>query len=96
MWNRPVVVRVATFVGESADHYEFVNPHIEEFWPTEGPKSGGTLLTIRGKHMNAGSSIRAVINPNLECHVLVRVFFFCFLPFVFFCFLFFLPNRDSK
>ena len=90
------MVRVATFVGESADHYEFVNPQIEEFWPTEGPKSGGTLLTIRGKHMNAGSSIRAVINPNLECHVLVRVFFFCFLPFVFFCFLFFLPNRDSK
>ena len=63
----PVIVRVANFVGESADHYEFVDPQIESFWPTKGPKSGGTLLTIRGQYMNAGSSIQAVVNPALAC-----------------------------
>ena len=56
----PVVVRVANFKGESSDHYEFVNPVIESFAPTKGPRSGGTMLTIRGKFMNAGSSIKVI------------------------------------
>ena len=44
--------------GESKEHYEFVNPVIEGISPAQGPRSGGTLLTIRGQYMNAGSSIQ--------------------------------------
>lgn len=57
----PVVVRVSNFKGESADYFEFVNPVIEAISPSKGPRSGGTLLTIRGQFMNAGSSIQVRI-----------------------------------
>lgn len=60
----PVIVRVSNFKGESADFYEFVNPAIEAIQPNRGPRSGGTLLTIRGQFMNAGSSITAMIHPD--------------------------------
>lgn len=60
----PVIVRVSNFKGESADFYEFVNPAIEGIEPSRGPRSGGTLLTIRGQFMNAGSSITAMIHPE--------------------------------
>ncbi len=63
----PVIVRVSNFKGESADYYEFVNPIIEGIKPVRGPVSGGTLLTIRGQFMNAGSSIQAMISPGLLC-----------------------------
>lgn len=65
----PVIVRVAEFKGESADYYEFVNPVVESIWPVRGPRSGGTLLTVRGQHMNAGSAIRATIEPGLGCTI---------------------------
>lgn len=62
----PVIVRVSNFRGESAEFYEFVDPRIESVSPVKGPKSGGTLLTIRGQYMNAGSSIqvRLVFLPS--------------------------------
>lgn len=64
-----VIVRVSNFKGESAEQYEFVNPVIESIHPSRGPVSGGTLLTIHGKFMNAGSSIQAVIDPSLPCTI---------------------------
>lgn len=60
----PVVVRVSNFKGESADYFEFVNPVIEAISPAKGPRSGGTLLTIRGQFMNAGSSIQVRNYPT--------------------------------
>lgn len=65
----PVIVRVAEFKGESAEYYEFVNPVIESIRPVRGPKSGGTLITITGQYMNAGSSIKATIEPGLACEI---------------------------
>jgi len=51
--------------GESKEFYEFVDPVIEGISPVQGPRSGGTLLTIRGRYMNAGSSIQVIIVPIL-------------------------------
>jgi len=66
----PVVVRVANFKGESKEFFEFVDPVIEGISPAQGPRSGGTLLTIRGRYMNAGSSIQAMIDPGLACWII--------------------------
>ncbi len=64
----PVIVRVSNLVAESADYYEFVDPMIESIYPTRGPLSGGTQLTIRGQFMNAGRFIRASIN-GYDCEI---------------------------
>lgn len=50
------------FRGESKEKYRFVNPEITDLTPDSGPRSGGTLLHIIGKHMNAGSRIEAFIS----------------------------------
>ncbi|XP_065576884.1 plexin-A4-like isoform X2 [Artemia franciscana] len=65
----PVIVRVADFRGESQAYYEFVDPVIYGIHPKKGPQSGGTLLAIHGKHMNAGSSIKAFID-DLPCEII--------------------------
>jgi hypothetical protein len=65
----PVIVRVFNFTAKSADDYEFVDPMIESFYPTRGPLSGGTQLTIRGQFMNAGRFIQAAIGLTLPCNV---------------------------
>ncbi|XP_029009895.1 hepatocyte growth factor receptor [Betta splendens] len=35
--------------------FSFVNPIIHEIFPTFGPKSGGTMLTLRGSFLDAGN-----------------------------------------
>lgn len=66
----PVVVRVSNLkTNESVDLYEFVDPIIESIHPASGPLSGGTQLTIRGRFLNAGSSIQAFIEPALPCQI---------------------------
>ncbi|XP_042873532.1 plexin A3-like isoform X1 [Penaeus japonicus] len=65
----PIVVKVAReYRGESQDKYRFVNPVITDLTPDSGPRSGGTVLHIIGKYMNAGSRIRAFIN-GLPCRI---------------------------
>ncbi len=66
----PVVVSVSNSKAESVDLYEFVDPIIESVHPTSGPMSGGTKLTIRGQFLNAGSSIKAFIEPALPCPII--------------------------
>ncbi|KAK3101113.1 hypothetical protein FSP39_001037 [Pinctada imbricata] len=43
--------------AESSAIFYFVDPKVEELHPPHGPKSGGTTITIKGKYMNAGTSI---------------------------------------
>lgn len=66
--NGLVVVKVEDFRGNSKQSYEFVDPSIEDIGPRFGPKSGGTLLKIMGRYMNAGSSIQAFID-ELPCRI---------------------------
>ncbi|XP_063219970.1 plexin-A1 [Bacillus rossius redtenbacheri] len=65
----PVIVRVEDFRGESKQNYEFVDPVIELISPKHGPRSGGTLIKITGKYMNAGSHIQAFID-DLPCTII--------------------------
>ncbi len=43
-------------------------PRITDFEPKLGPVSGGTRITIRGRHMDAGTTITASI-VGLPCNV---------------------------
>lgn len=66
----PVIVRVEDFRGESKQSYEFVDPAIEAISPKFGPRSGGTLLRLMGRYMNAGSRIQAFID-ELPCEIVM-------------------------
>ena len=64
-----VIVRVkGDYRGESVEKFAFVNPQITAISPQFGPQSGGTLLTIHGEYMNAGSFIKARID-DLPCRI---------------------------
>jgi len=65
----PVIVRVEDFRGESKHNYKFVDPEIEGISPKYGPRSGGTVLKITGRYMNAGSRIQAFID-DLPCEII--------------------------
>ncbi|NWR86923.1 MET factor, partial [Furnarius figulus] len=44
--------------------FSYVNPVITSISPTYGPKSGGTLLTIAGKYLKSGKSIRIFVGEQ--------------------------------
>ncbi|ROT77169.1 Plexin-A4 [Penaeus vannamei] len=65
----PIVVKVSReYRSESEAKFRFVNPEITAISPDSGPRSGGTVLHIIGKYMNAGSRINAFIN-GLPCTI---------------------------
>ncbi|XP_071008074.1 hepatocyte growth factor receptor-like [Oncorhynchus clarkii lewisi] len=49
--------------------FTFVNPVIREIFPAFGPKSGGTVLTIRGSFLDSGNG-RQVTVGNATCEIL--------------------------
>lgn len=65
----PVIVKIEDFRGYSTASFEFVDPFIESISPKHGPRSGGTVIRITGRHMNAGSRILAFID-NLPCSII--------------------------
>ncbi|XP_051548452.1 hepatocyte growth factor receptor isoform X2 [Myxocyprinus asiaticus] len=48
------------------DGFSFVNPIITEIFPEFGPKSGGTMLTIRGSYLDSGN-LQLVTMGNATC-----------------------------
>ncbi|NWS09285.1 RON protein, partial [Motacilla alba] len=46
--------------------FVFVEPHVSALHPPFGPRGGGTHLSLRGKHLSAGSSWRVMVNGS-EC-----------------------------
>lgn len=68
----PIVVKVLNeYTTRSRESYTFVNPKILTINPSKGPVSGGTLLSIEGLHMNAGSSALAFLG-SLPCNITRR------------------------
>ncbi|KAK0081171.1 hypothetical protein PV325_012648 [Microctonus aethiopoides] len=65
----PVIVKIEDFRGQSKYNYEFVNPVITNISPKYGPRSGGTIVKITGRYMNAGSEIKVTID-ELPCSVI--------------------------
>lgn len=59
--------------------FSYVDPIITSISPNYGPKTGGTLLTLTGKHLNSGNSrhisiggktctLKSVSHSILECY----------------------------
>ncbi|XP_065211804.1 plexin-A2-like [Planococcus citri] len=49
----------------SQQNFTFANPEIKSIHPVKGPAYGGTILTITGKNLDVGSSIRVHIGEIL-------------------------------
>ncbi|ELK16123.1 Plexin-A2 [Pteropus alecto] len=54
------------FMTKSHQQYTFVNPSVMSLNPIRGPESGGTMVTITGHYLGAGSSV-AVYLGNQTC-----------------------------
>ncbi|XP_067166620.1 plexin-A2 [Apteryx mantelli] len=54
------------FTAKSAQHYVFVNPAVSFLNPSRGPESGGTMVTITGHYLGAGSSVSVSLG-NQTC-----------------------------
>uniref|UniRef100_A0A8D3DU16 Plexin A3 n=1 Tax=Scophthalmus maximus TaxID=52904 RepID=A0A8D3DU16_SCOMX len=50
----------------STQTYSFVSPSFSRVRPEKGPVSGGTRLTVTGRHLDAGSSVTVYIDKE-EC-----------------------------
>nr|XP_055047607.1 hepatocyte growth factor receptor isoform X2 [Misgurnus anguillicaudatus] len=65
--NVDTAVRVRSGKEETVkDGFSFVNPVITEIFPEFGPKSGGTMLTIRGSFLSSGN-MQLVTIGNASC-----------------------------
>jgi len=55
----PVVItyRASLLTVESTQTFRFVYPKITDISPLGGPLTGGTLLAVRGRHLDAGSLV---------------------------------------
>ncbi|XP_068152091.1 plexin-B [Drosophila tropicalis] len=63
-------IKVANEAGytESSVQFHFKDVQLTGLYPTVGPKSGGTQVSLMGKYLNIGSSIRAFLD-EYECHI---------------------------
>ncbi|KAM8702809.1 hypothetical protein ACLKA7_005158 [Drosophila subpalustris] len=63
-------IKVANDAGytESSVQFHFKDVQLTGLYPGVGPKSGGTQLSLLGKYLNIGSSIRAFLD-EYECHI---------------------------
>uniref|UniRef100_A0A8D2MVQ7 Plexin A2 n=1 Tax=Zonotrichia albicollis TaxID=44394 RepID=A0A8D2MVQ7_ZONAL len=59
------------FTAKSAQQYVFVTPAVSFLSPGRGPESGGTMVTISGQHLGAGSRV-SVLLGNQTCEFLQR------------------------
>lgn len=63
-------VKVGNEAGftESNIHFQYKDIKLEGLTPTLGPQSGGTHVSIIGKHLNIGSSVVAYLDDYI-CHI---------------------------
>ncbi|KAG5282062.1 hypothetical protein AALO_G00051820 [Alosa alosa] len=61
----------AEYRTQSFQTYSFVTPSFNRVRPEKGPSSGGTRLTISGKHLDAGSTVTIKL-ANEECQFVKR------------------------
>ncbi|KAE9521599.1 hypothetical protein AGLY_018003 [Aphis glycines] len=64
---------------ESAQTFRLVYPEITDVSPPCGPLTGGTLLTVRGRQLDAGSLVTVAVtaaeggvSPSVPCEVVAR------------------------
>ncbi|XP_005522346.1 PREDICTED: macrophage-stimulating protein receptor [Pseudopodoces humilis] len=62
--TRPFGFRV--YGSATLGGFVFVEPNVSALHPPFGPRGGGTLLSLHGRHLSAGSSWRVTVNGS-EC-----------------------------
>ncbi|MBN3323605.1 PLXA3 protein, partial [Atractosteus spatula] len=62
---------VAEFRSQSVQIYNFVTPSFNKVHPDRGPVSGGTVITVSGRHLDAGSSVTVFLGQG-ECQFIRR------------------------
>ncbi|CAG6021626.1 unnamed protein product [Menidia menidia] len=55
--------------GSSKESFSYLVPVLQSMEPSKGPRSGGTKVTIRGKHLDIGSQVIVKVNNTLECSI---------------------------
>lgn len=69
LFETHLIINVANdYKAKSEKTYKFVKPKITLIQPSKGPKSGGSLITIWGLHMNAGSKVKVLFGSR-PCRV---------------------------
>ncbi|XP_074770846.1 plexin-D1 isoform X2 [Athene noctua] len=58
--------------GKSRERYSYVLPVVQSIAPLNGPKAGGTRVTIRGSKLDVGSELRVLVNSSKQCTDLSR------------------------
>ncbi|KAL5259585.1 hypothetical protein ACHWQZ_G009888 [Mnemiopsis leidyi] len=67
--NGPIRITVRGQTQMSSVQFKYLNPEITSISPKIGPKSGGSALTIRGNHLDIGSSARVEIGTE-QCDII--------------------------
>ncbi|XP_026839301.1 plexin-B isoform X2 [Drosophila erecta] len=70
LYEMSAPIKVANDAGytESSVQFHFKNVMLTGLYPTIGPRSGGTQLSLIGKFLNIGSTVRAFLD-EYECHI---------------------------
>ncbi|XP_033168193.1 plexin-B [Drosophila mauritiana] len=70
LYEMSAPIKVANDAGftESSVQFHFKNVLLTGLYPTIGPRSGGTQLSLIGKFLNIGSTMRAFLD-EYECHI---------------------------
>uniref|UniRef100_A0A6P4EIQ6 Plexin-B n=1 Tax=Drosophila rhopaloa TaxID=1041015 RepID=A0A6P4EIQ6_DRORH len=70
MYEMSAPIKVANDAGytESSVQFHFKNVLLTGLYPMIGPRSGGTQLSLIGKFLNIGSTMRAFLD-EYECHI---------------------------
>uniref|UniRef100_A0A0K0FCK3 Plexin-A4 (inferred by orthology to a human protein) n=1 Tax=Strongyloides venezuelensis TaxID=75913 RepID=A0A0K0FCK3_STRVS len=75
--SHPIIVQMETkkgnlsYTATSNEPFVYVDPLITTFSPRQGPLSGGTIVTIKGENLDAGSHVRTFIGGSL-CKIVSR------------------------
>ncbi|XP_063589572.1 plexin-B-like isoform X1 [Penaeus indicus] len=64
----PVSVTTPAGTTKSTVKFTYTNVSVTGVWPTKGPVSGGTVLSVNGKFLNVGSNVSATLD-DLPCVV---------------------------
>ncbi|KFV70049.1 Plexin-D1, partial [Dryobates pubescens] len=58
--------------GRSRERFSYVLPVVYSIAPLNGPRAGGTRVTIRGSRLDVGSELRVLVNTSKQCTDLSR------------------------
>ncbi|KAH9508125.1 Plexin-A4 [Bulinus truncatus] len=68
-----VNVKVGNNYVKSDQAYNFVRPELKEIYPKSGPYDGGTVITLSGSFLDAGSSITVHLGKDNPCREITRI-----------------------